>query len=54
MRAPVPGPKTALEALDLERQEEFHQIWVAFFEAFREGDQVVHPREYLLTLGTRG
>ncbi len=48
------GPtKTALEALDPERQEEFHQTWVAFFEAFREGDRVVHPREYLLTLGTR-
>jgi len=48
------GPtKTAAEALDPERREEFHHTWVDFFEALREGDQVVHPREYLLTLGTR-
>jgi SAM-dependent methyltransferase len=48
------GPtKTALEALDPERQAEFHQTWVAFFEALREGGGVVHPRDYLLTLGTR-
>jgi len=26
---------------------------VDFFEALREGDEVVHHREYLLTLGTR-
>ncbi len=49
------GPtKTAVEALDAERREEFHQTWVEFFdEAHREGDEVVHHREYLLTLGTR-
>ena len=48
------GPtKTAAEALDDERREEFHQTWVEFFEARREGDEVVHHREYLLTLGTR-
>jgi SAM-dependent methyltransferase len=48
------GPtKTAAEALDDERREEFHQTWVDFFEARREGDEVVHHREYLLTLGTR-
>ncbi len=48
------GPtKTAAEALDPERREEFHQTWVDFFEALRQGDQVVHDREYLLTLGTR-
>ena len=48
------GPtKTAAEALDEERRAEFRQTWVDFFEALREGDEVVHPREYLLTLGTR-
>jgi SAM-dependent methyltransferase len=48
------GPtKTASEALDAERREEFHQTWVDFFEDRREGDEVVHHREYLLTLGTR-
>ncbi|MGI8885593.1 MAG: class I SAM-dependent methyltransferase [Gaiellaceae bacterium] len=48
------GPtKTAAEALDEERREEFHRTWVDFFEALREGDEVVHRREYLLTLGTR-
>jgi hypothetical protein len=36
-----------------DRREEFHQTWVDFFEPYREGDQVVHHREYLLTLGTR-
>ena len=48
------GPtKTAVEALDEERREEFHRTWVDFFQPFVEGDYVVHPREYLLTLGTR-
>jgi SAM-dependent methyltransferase len=48
------GPtKTAAEALDDERREEFHQAWIEFFEARREGDEVVHHREYLLTLGRR-
>lgn len=48
------GPtKSASEALDAERREEFHQTWVNFFEARREADEVVHHREYLLTLGTR-
>ena len=48
------GPtKSAAEALDEERREEFRKTWVDFFEAMREGDEVVHPREYLLTLGTR-
>ena len=48
------GPtKTAAEALDAERREEFHQTWVDFFEERREGDEVVHHREWLLTLGTR-
>ncbi|HET9437682.1 MAG TPA: class I SAM-dependent methyltransferase [Gaiellaceae bacterium] len=48
------GPtKTVVEALDPERREEFHRAWVAFGEARREGDAMVHHREYLLTLGTR-
>ena len=48
------GPtKTAAEALDEGRREEFQQTWVDFFEQRREGDEVVHHREYLLTLGTR-
>jgi SAM-dependent methyltransferase len=48
------GPtKSAAEALDPDRREEFHRTWVAFIEAFREGDEIVHHREYLLTLGTR-
>jgi len=48
------GPtKSASEALDDERRAEFQQTWVDFFEAMREGNEVVHRREYLLTLGTR-
>jgi SAM-dependent methyltransferase len=48
------GPtKTAIEALEPDRREEFHRAWVAFGDARREGDQMVHHREYLLTLGTR-
>jgi SAM-dependent methyltransferase len=48
------GPtKTAAETLDADRREEFHETWVAFFEHYREGDEVVHHREYLLTLGSR-
>ena len=48
------GPtKTAVEALDPERREEFHQAWVEFGNARREGDVMVHHREYLLTLGKR-
>jgi SAM-dependent methyltransferase len=48
------GPtKTAADALDAERREEFHRAWVEFFEERREGGEVVHHREWLLTLGTR-
>jgi SAM-dependent methyltransferase len=48
------GPtKTAVEALDPDRREEFHQAWVEFGDARREGDAMVHHREYLLTVGTR-
>jgi len=48
------GPtKTAAEALDSDRREEFHRTWVEFFDEQREGDEVAHHREWLLTLGTR-
>jgi SAM-dependent methyltransferase len=48
------GPtKTAVEGLEPERREEFHEAWVAFAEQHREGNGIVHHREYLLTLGTR-
>jgi SAM-dependent methyltransferase len=48
------GPtKTAIEGLEPERREEFHRAWVEFGDARREGDAMVHHREYLLTLGAR-
>lgn len=48
------GPtKTAVEGLEPERREEFREAWVAFAEQHREGDRIVHHREYLLTVGTR-
>lgn len=48
------GPtKTAADALDEERREEFRRTWVDFFEERREGDRIVHHREWLLTFGTR-
>ncbi|MBA2643794.1 MAG: methyltransferase domain-containing protein [Actinobacteria bacterium] len=48
------GPtKSAVEALEPERREEFHETWVAFGEQYREAAGIVHHREWLLTLGTR-
>jgi ubiquinone/menaquinone biosynthesis C-methylase UbiE len=49
------GPtKTLAESLDDERRDELHRSWVEFFESrYRSGDEIVHPREYLLVLGTR-
>lgn len=48
------GPtKTAIEGLAPERREEFHRAWVEFGDARREGDAMIHHREYLLTLGIR-
>ena len=49
------GPtKTLAESLDRERQEDFRRAWVDFFESeYRDGDRIVHRREYLLVLGTR-
>lgn len=49
------GPtKTAAEALDEDRREQFHQIWVDFFDSrYRSDGGVSHPREYLFVVGTR-
>ncbi len=48
------GPtKSAIEALEPERREEFHETWIVFGEQHRDDDEIVHHREYLLTLGTR-
>jgi ubiquinone/menaquinone biosynthesis C-methylase UbiE len=49
------GPtKTAAEALDENRREQFHQTWIEFFEThYRSDGRVSHPREYLLVVGTR-
>jgi len=49
------GPvKMLAESLDPERREEFHRAFVDLYETeFREGNEIVHPREYLLTLGVR-
>jgi SAM-dependent methyltransferase len=48
------GPtKTLAESLG-ERREELHRDWVEFFETnYRTDGEIVHPREYLLILGTR-
>lgn len=48
------GPtKSAVEALEPARREEFHRAWIEFGDQYLEGGQLVHRREYLLTLGTR-
>jgi ubiquinone/menaquinone biosynthesis C-methylase UbiE len=49
------GPtKTAAEALDEDRLDQFHQTWVEFFDRhYRSHGEVSHPREYLLVVGTR-
>lgn len=49
------GPTKALAAsLDDDRREELHRSWVDHFEQHhRVGDAIVHPREYLLVVGTR-
>ena len=48
------GPtKTLADSLG-ERRGELHRDWVEFFEStYRVNGQIVHPREYLLVLGTR-
>lgn len=49
------GPtKTAADALDADRREEFHRTWVDFFEQnYPDNGGIAHAREYLLVLGTR-
>ncbi len=49
------GPlKTLAESLDDDRREELHRAWIDFFETnYRANGSIVHPREYLLVLGTR-
>jgi ubiquinone/menaquinone biosynthesis C-methylase UbiE len=48
------GPtKTLADSLG-DRREELHRTWVDFFEReYRDDGRIVHPREYLLVLGTR-
>ena len=48
------GPtKTLADSLG-ERRGELERDWVDFFETtYRENGEIAHPREYLLTLGTR-
>jgi SAM-dependent methyltransferase len=48
------GPtKTLAESLG-DRRAELERDWVAFFEStYRQGDEIVHTREYLLALGRR-
>lgn len=50
------GPtKTAAEALDEDRRDQFHQTWVDFFDSRHRSDAggVSHPRKYLLVVGKR-
>jgi SAM-dependent methyltransferase len=48
------GPsKTLLDSLDPDRAEEYHQATVEFYERYRDGDAISHPRHYLLTIGRR-
>jgi SAM-dependent methyltransferase len=48
------GPvKTVADSLDDGGREEFHQAWLEFLEPYQDGDEMRHPREYLLVLGTR-
>ena len=48
------GPmKTLVGSLDDSRREELKRAWDEFAEPLREGDGIVHRRQYLLILGTR-
>jgi hypothetical protein len=49
------GPtKTLVESLGVDQRDELHRAWIEFSEqGRREGDEVVHDREYLLTVGAR-
>jgi SAM-dependent methyltransferase len=48
------GPtKTLADSLG-DRREDLHRDWVEFFEtSYGSSGEIVHPREYLLVLGTR-
>ncbi len=48
------GPtKTLADSLG-DRREDLHRDWVEFFETnYSSNGEIVHPREYLLVLGTR-
>jgi SAM-dependent methyltransferase len=48
------GPtKTLADSLG-DRREDLHGDWIEFFETnYRKNGEIVHPREYLLVLGTR-
>ena len=48
------GPtKTLAESIG-DRREDLRRDWVEFFETnYRADGEIVHPREYLLVLGTR-
>ena len=48
------GPTKALADSLGTRREEFRQTWVDFFEKeYRQGEEIVHDREWLLILGTK-
>jgi SAM-dependent methyltransferase len=48
------GPMRMLyDSLDPERREEFHRAAVEMYEEDRQGDEIVLPGPYLLTLGRR-
>jgi SAM-dependent methyltransferase len=48
------GPTKALaSSLDPDRRESLHREFAAFFEGYRQGDQVCLPRTYLRVIGRR-
>jgi ubiquinone/menaquinone biosynthesis C-methylase UbiE len=48
------GPTKVLADSLGDRREELHRAWVDFFnENYRSNGEIVHPREYLLVVGTR-
>jgi len=48
------GPtKVLASSLDPERRESLHREFAAFFEGYRDGDQVCLPRTYLQVIGQR-
>lgn len=48
------GPiKTLADALPSDRREELRRSFVEFFEQYRDGGGIRHPRHYLVTIGHR-